>query len=89
MLERAGGTIDILKLDCEGAEWGLFSAPTLWHNVRWLTMEYHLWAKKGSTHDDMPGVVQRLGFEVLSQAPDQQWGVAAHAKALLAIRDAG
>src|SRR5262249_11153473 len=27
VVERSGGTIDFLKLDCEGAEWRLFSDP--------------------------------------------------------------
>ncbi|GAH33711.1 unnamed protein product [marine sediment metagenome] len=43
------GVVDVLKLDCEGAEWDIFSDPVPWAKVRSLCMEYHLWAKPTST----------------------------------------
>ena len=36
------GNVDLLKLDCEGAEWELFLAREAWRKVRELRMEYHL-----------------------------------------------
>src|SRR5262249_39690436 len=43
MLARLGGEADLLKLDCEGAEWLLFEDRPTWQHVRNLSMEYHLW----------------------------------------------
>jgi FkbM family methyltransferase len=45
VIERAGGTIDLLKMDCEGGEWEIFEDVAPWRHVRAVTMEYHLWAK--------------------------------------------
>jgi FkbM family methyltransferase len=47
-LERLGGSVDVLKLDCEGAEWQLFEDREVWKMIRYLTMEYHLWALPGT-----------------------------------------
>jgi FkbM family methyltransferase len=33
--------IDILKLDCEGAEWELLESGDCWKNIKAVTMEYH------------------------------------------------
>ena len=42
VLSRIGGHVDLLKLDCEGAEWDLFEASECWDAVGALRMEYHL-----------------------------------------------
>lgn len=41
---RAGdpGQIDLLKMDCEGGEWAIFSTPELLKRSARLCMEYHL-----------------------------------------------
>jgi hypothetical protein len=39
------GTVDVLKLDCEGAD--IFTDVAAWRHVRTLVMEYHLWARHG------------------------------------------
>jgi hypothetical protein len=41
LIQRVG-TIDILKIDCEGAEWELLEDIELWKNIKAVTMEYHL-----------------------------------------------
>jgi FkbM family methyltransferase len=66
VVERAGGQIDLLKLDCEGAEWELLDDPSLWSGVQHLTMEYHLWAKPGSTVDGLKRQLNELGFHIRS-----------------------
>ena len=66
-IERAGGQVDLAKIDCEGVEWQLFEDVESWTHIRNLAMEYHLWATVGRTHGDVRGIVQRLGFEVLEQ----------------------
>lgn len=65
VIERSGGKIDILKLDCEGAEWDLFEDATQWEKIKALTMEYHLWAKKGSQFNDIAEILERLNFKIL------------------------
>jgi FkbM family methyltransferase len=60
------GTVDLLKLDCEGAEWEILDAlPS--HAVRWLTMEYHFWSKNGATHDSMGALLGGMNFKVVRQ----------------------
>lgn len=41
-LDRIGGEVDLLKMDCEGAEWEMFADTENWKRVRNLSMEYHL-----------------------------------------------
>jgi FkbM family methyltransferase len=74
-IERLGGTADLVKLDCEGAEWPMLGEPAAWRAVRWLTMEYHLWARPNLTHRDAAQSVTRLGFEVLEQCPTGDYGL--------------
>lgn len=69
VLELAGGHIDILKLDCEGGEWELFEDTATWKGVRSVTMEYHLWAKPGSTDKDVRDILERLGFGIVFHNP--------------------
>lgn len=65
VIERAGGKVDFAKIDCEGAEWQLFENAEPWTRIDNLAMEYHLWAMAESTHDDVIGIIQRLGFEII------------------------
>ena len=66
-IERLGGKVDLVKLDCEGAEWEIFEDKESWSSVSWLTMEYHLWPNH--SHEEVADVVQTLGFTVLMQRP--------------------
>ncbi len=63
VISRLGGACDLVKLDCEGAEWAILSDTESWQQVRYLTMEYHLWAC-GKNHDYARLVVENLGFRV-------------------------
>ena len=65
VVKRAGGRIDVLKLDCEGGEWQILSVSEPWQRVRHLTMEYHLWA--GYSLADIMERLSTLGFRVTSQ----------------------
>jgi FkbM family methyltransferase len=61
-LARAGGRADLVKLDCEGAEWGILSDARAWEQVGLLTMEYHLWA--GYTLQELEARIKGLGFTI-------------------------
>jgi FkbM family methyltransferase len=65
VVDRAGGTIDFLKLDCEGAEWGLFEDRASWKHINNLGMEYHLWPDH--SHDEVAQAVRNLGLSVVKQ----------------------
>lgn len=76
VVERVGGSIDFLKIDCEGAEWDIFSDKEAIANVRAIRMEYHLW--DGRTVDDLRAVAAQLGFRISikSQADKGGYGIA-------------
>jgi len=57
-------SIDVLKLDCEGAEWEILDPNLDWSKVRFVTMEFHTWAKKGSSYEEIADLLQRCGFRV-------------------------
>ena len=69
VIERAGGKIDILKLDCEGAEWALLEDESAWENIGAVTMEYHLWAKESSNTTMLIARLKDLQFEICTHAP--------------------
>jgi FkbM family methyltransferase len=76
------GLVDVLKLDCEGAEWDIFSDPIPWLRVRSLVMEYHLWAKPGSNERLLERLLRGFGFANVSICPSVNgpWGFAFAAK---------
>jgi FkbM family methyltransferase len=57
--------IDIVKLDCEGAEWEILEDRDSWRPIKSITMEYHLWAKPGSTSNEIASILRGLGFSIL------------------------
>jgi hypothetical protein len=63
------GEVDLLKLDCEGAEWSIFSDPDPWSRIRSLTMESHLWVLPGATTHDLKAQLGRLGFVPIEIEP--------------------
>lgn len=69
VIERAGGSIDILKMDCEGGEWPILEDKDSWTKVRAVTMEYHLWAKEGSSVDELKQILNNLGFQIIVHNP--------------------
>jgi len=75
---RALGYIDLLKLDCEGAEWEIFRCKDVWQSVGAVVMEFHLWAKPDSTLDDVHSGLREAGFSSIEiePSPDGPWGFA-------------
>ncbi len=63
VVERLGGTIDLLKIDCEGGEWDIFENPVPFRNVRTIRMEYHL--VDGKSLKDLRKAADRIAFEIV------------------------
>lgn len=74
VVERIGGRIDLLKIDCEGAEWDFMSDPGWFRCVAAIRMEYHLIG--GRTVQDLHRLAAGLGFSVDRLVPNQGFGVA-------------
>lgn len=60
--ERMGGAVDLLQMNCEGAEWEILRPGPWWRAVRNLRMEYHLFG--GETTAQAKAMVETLGFHV-------------------------
>jgi FkbM family methyltransferase len=72
-IDRIGGTVDLAKVDCEGAEWLLFQDRESWKSVKNLSLEYHLWPNH--THQEILQIVQHLGFQIKKQIPIEDYGL--------------
>jgi FkbM family methyltransferase len=72
-IERLGGTVDLLKLDCEGAEWDMFRSKNPWRHIRNIRMEYHLF--QGQTVEDLEQALDSLSFKVTHWQPDVGFGI--------------
>lgn len=72
-IERIGGSVDLLKIDCEGSEWEMLAAPASWRSVRYVTMEYHL--REGLNHDSIGEALRRCGFLILDQNRAETYGL--------------
>jgi FkbM family methyltransferase len=71
---RLGGSVDILKMDCEGAEWSILADTESLTAVRSLVMEYDL--VDGHTEAELVSTVKKLGFRVLKQTlTGPTWGL--------------
>jgi FkbM family methyltransferase len=73
-IERIGGEVDLLKMDCEGDEWTLFEDKHSWRHVKHLCMEYHLF-HPGHTEQAVQTKLKGLGFEITSFAPIRHFGL--------------
>jgi FkbM family methyltransferase len=70
-VERLGGKVDLLKMDCEGAEWEMFKSPSAWPQIRNVRMEYHLF--HGETVEDVEAALVGLGFKVIHWESDPRY----------------
>jgi FkbM family methyltransferase len=71
LVERIGGSVDLLKLDCEGAEWEILKPNPCWKAVRNIRMEYHLY-ERGSV-PELRAVLAKLGFRVIRCSEDHEF----------------
>ncbi len=60
---RIGGSVDLVKSDCEGAEWLFLEDAASWRKVKNITMEYHLWSGARALKD-IKHKIQTLGFRI-------------------------
>lgn len=74
VLERIGGRIDLLKIDCEGAEWDFMRDPALFAHVGTIRMEYHL--VDGRSLDDVHRLAAEIGFKVTHLVANDGFGIA-------------
>ena len=74
VIERIGGRIDLLKIDCEGAEWDFMRDPALFAQVGTIRMEYHL--VDGRSLDDVHRLAAGVGFEVTHLVANDGFGIA-------------
>jgi FkbM family methyltransferase len=72
-IERLGGQVDFLKMDCEGAEWDIFKSVSAWDNIREVRMEYHL--TQGRSVADVQAALKALSFRVTRQIEQPGFGI--------------
>jgi FkbM family methyltransferase len=63
VVERMGGEVDLLKLDCEGAEWEILTPNGCWKAVRNVRMEYHLF--DGQTVEEARKALAENRFKIV------------------------
>ncbi len=73
-IERLGGHVDLVKMDCEGAEWSFLVDHTAWLKVKQLHMEFHLFEKDHKL-DALIKQVESLGFIVAFVRPEGSSGI--------------
>src|SRR5262249_44349858 len=73
-IRRMGGAVDLLKLDCEGAEWDILKDVEGFRRVGLVRMEYHL--TDGRSLDDLTMQATRLGFCIERLEPNDGFGIA-------------
>lgn len=74
-VERLGGSVDLLKLDCEGAEWEIFDDLEQIQNVGMVRMEYHL-TRPDRSLGWMIDRLKSVGFSLLKLQLNQGFGIA-------------
>ena len=64
-IERIGGKVDLLKMDCEGAEWLILENKDAWQSINNITMEYHLEkTNPAKTVEELKDILKELGFKI-------------------------
>lgn len=72
-LERIGGSADLVKLDCEGAEWELLSDDMQWRGVRFVSMEYH--CRTVDDHVRIREIMDAMAFRVIRHTAATGFGL--------------
>ena len=73
-IARMNGKPDLLKLDCEGAEWEILKDTASLKKVKAVTLEYHL--DNEHDHNSIKYVLQQANFKILhSEISGPTWGI--------------
>lgn len=72
-IEKLGGTVDLLKLDCEGAEWEILRDGEAFRHVRIIRMEYHL--VNGHTMNELLDLAATINFSIDRVVPNNGFGI--------------
>lgn len=73
-IDRIGGFVDILKLDCEGAEWEILQNKEAFDKVKCITMEFHL--INGRTLEELKLMFKTINFKILDcKMTGPAWGM--------------
>jgi len=74
VIEKTGGQIDLLKMDCEGSEWSILEDSKLLQKINNITFEYHLWAN-GEAHSYPLYLLRKNGFRIIDSQPSTDFGI--------------
>ena len=72
VVEKIDG-IDLLKLDCEGAEWDILTDTESLSSVSEIRMEYHL--MRGHTLEELRSLLAAAGFSITHHCPENGYGI--------------
>ncbi len=75
IIKKAGSNIDLLKLDCEGAEWQILHDTESLKEVRAITLEYHIDEK--NDHNSIKRILENANFKLIRhERTGSTWGMA-------------
>jgi FkbM family methyltransferase len=74
VIERIGGSVDLIKFDCEGAEWEILTDRPSLKKVAVIRMEYHLGGRASIA--DFTECIENVDFTVDELVPNQGFGIA-------------
>jgi hypothetical protein len=74
MDEHGLRTVNLLKVDCEGAEYEIFRklAPEHWSRIERIAMEFHD-LRPGDRHEELVEILKQHGFHVEIRKPFFQY----------------
>lgn len=65
-MDRLGPTVDLLKLDCEGAEWSIMSDRACLRRAKHIAMEWHLGGADSLELHELVRLLKEEGFAIES-----------------------
>jgi FkbM family methyltransferase len=74
VVANIGGKVDLLKMDCEGAEWDIFEDKDAFAKIDAIRMEYHL----DGLHsvETLKLLTEGLGYRMVHHSPNRGFGIA-------------
>lgn len=74
-VNRMGGVVHRLKLDCEGAEWSILNTPLAFSKVAHVRMDSHFLIDSHRL-EELLGAFDKIGFECIHLSQNQGFGLA-------------